>query len=144
MATILAFKPAALPQKSYRIRDIRRELGLSLSQAAAALEVSAATIEIWESNPETAPCSIEISDRFHAFIAKNGIQAGKNLIFGCYSLRLGREILGISIDQMAKDYGYSKSSWLRIESNCRSLPDEKLKNIELRVKNHLAGLCSTI
>lgn len=123
-------------------KSLRRQFGLTPMQVAEALAVSTATIEAWERGLNSPPDIGTATDKIGAF-AKSGPsrQQGKNLLFGHYPLRLGRELLSLSIEEMATQFGYSKSSWTKIEANFRPLPADKLERIESFVRTKLAEIC---
>ena len=141
MATILAFRATSPARSSCPIREVRKELGMTLVQAAKAFGVSAGTIENWERDPSSGPDAGQTYDRLQAFLAEHGEDAGKNIILGCYPLRFARDLLGKSVEEMAKDVGYTRAAWLRIEGNARILPQEKLRYVESKIRSHLTELC---
>jgi transcriptional regulator with XRE-family HTH domain len=141
MTNVIEFGVGARPINKTNLREARKEFGLSLSQAAAALDTSPVMIENWERNSGMGPSIELIVDKFQSFIQKHGSEAGKNLIFGHYSLRMARELLGLSIQQVAEKYGYKPSVWPRLENNSRLLPEDKIKQIEEDVRSHFARIC---
>jgi DNA-binding XRE family transcriptional regulator len=123
-------------------KELRRQAGLAPTQLAEALDVSTATIEAWERGLNSPP-DIEVAARMvEAFAGSDATgQQGKNLIFNHYPLRVARDLLSLSVEQMAEEFGpYSRSSWTKIEASFRSLPDETLRRIEDRVRAKLAEI----
>lgn len=144
MAEIYTFELGGCSNELRSIRELRKEMGLSLSQAAAAMGVSAATIENWEANPGMGPGPDIVTDKLQSFIRENGTDAGKNLVFGHYPLRVARELLGMSVAEIAKAYGFSPSAWQKLESNGRALSKERLSVIEEDVRNHFERICAAV
>jgi DNA-binding XRE family transcriptional regulator len=141
MATILRFTRAEDPYPGKKLRNTRREFGLSLAQAAKALGVSAATIENWERSGNPRLSTDDVSKSYSNFGHAADRDVGNNLLFGSYPLRLARQLLQVSPDEMATQFGYSKAAWLKLEANARPLPDTKLFEIEERIRSKLAQIC---
>jgi transcriptional regulator with XRE-family HTH domain len=131
-----------LPTGGSDFRTLRRQFGLSPTQVAEALDVSPATVEAWERGLNSPPDIRSARTRVDAFAqADPSGQQGKNLLFGHYPLRLARELLSLSVDEMASRFGFSKSHWTKVEANFRTLPPETLKEIETFVRARLAEVC---
>lgn len=141
MATILRFTRAEDASSGNRSRDARREFGLSLAQAAKALGVSAATVENWERMDNPRVSTDRLTEAYGNFCHAANRDLGNNLLFGSYPLRLARQLLQISPEDMAEQFGYSKAAWLKLEANARPLPDSKILEIEDRVRSKLAQIC---
>ncbi len=140
---------AGAPRPETYDRALRDDYGLTITQAAKALETSPSTIELWEAHAHTPqPCpTTVIPDRERArirlerYVRDHGIAANKNLIFGVYPLRIARDILGLSVEKIASEYGYKPSTWQKLEANIRTLDREKLSQIEQRVREHFSAAC---
>lgn len=142
MAEVLSIQPGRNDDVQLGPREIRNEYGLSLLEAASALGISAAAVEELERG-RTEPLGGEaLRRKYELFIGTTDAGVGKNLIFGSYPLRVARELLEISLDEMAAKFGYTANSWKRIEANARPLSPELLRNIEKEVRDKLATVCA--
>ncbi len=141
MAEIIQLAPNARSGAS--IRDIRNEYGLSVVQAAKALETSPSTIEAWEAHPDMGPQEKTARAKIANFVLEHGRDGGKNLLFGAYPLRLAREILGLSIKEMASAHGYTVPAWQKIEAHARILARDKILEIEDCVRDHFVSVCNS-
>jgi DNA-binding transcriptional regulator YiaG len=124
------------------VGQIRNEYGLLLTQAAQALGTLPRTLEIWEANPGMGPSPDYVRSKLEGFLIEHGPEAGKNLLFGVYPLRLARDILGFSVEQIAREHGYSKVGWQKFEANSRVLESSKIGALEERVRAHFVKACS--
>lgn len=145
MTNIVAFRDAKIPDSKFDFRTLRTELGLTRAQAAIAMGASPATIENWERNPDSGPNEVTATNKMQTFIRENGDDAtvGKNLLFGHYPLRLARELLEVSIEDIANQYGYKKSAWQRFEGNSRPLNKDILLKVESDVQFYFGELCGS-
>ena len=126
-----------------RLRRRREAADLTLAQAATALGVSPITLDGWEQGrkPQISP---DDADRlYHKFRidTNNCRKTGNNLLFGVFPVRIAREILQLSLHEMATEVGYSASSWTKMEANARIVPREKLEEIEARVADAWNSAC---
>lgn len=141
MATILRFTSPAGGRGGEHLREIRKEFTFSLAQAAAALGVSASTVENWERIGSDKITSGGMRRAYSIFAEDSNWVSGNNLVFGCYSIRLARQLLELDVTEMAGEFGYTKSAWLKIEANARVLSRDKIAEIESRVRVRLAAIC---
>ena len=142
MATILRFEVRGDSQLGKGLRDIRKQFGLSLAQAASAADVSPATIENWERSGGSSISPEQLSERYAAYCARSSLsRGGNNLVFGCYPLRLARQLLEVDVEELAREFGYSSSSWLKLEANVRTLPSAKIAALEEKLRQKLAQVC---
>jgi transcriptional regulator with XRE-family HTH domain len=141
MATILRFTTRAEADVGAQFREARREYGLSLSQAAAALGVSPATVENWEKLGTDKLRPGDAKAAYGVATQEATAAGGNNVIFGCYPLRLARQLLQLDLDQIAAEFGYTRNAWLKLEANARFLPREKLLDLEQRIRTKLASVC---
>lgn len=124
------------------LRDIRAEYGLTILEAARALDLAASAVEQLERDegPDISP--EQVRQKYELYAATNNSDA-RNLIFGHYPLRMARELLGLNIEQMAERYGYKTSSWKRIEANARPLRPGLLEEIEDQVRTRFTAICAS-
>jgi transcriptional regulator with XRE-family HTH domain len=135
-------KPSVHVGTSSTVRLIREEYGLTVIQAAAALGTTGSNVELWESKPDLGPGENFLRSQFEDFVRKNSINNVSNMLFSVYPLKLAREILGVSIEQIASEHGgYSKSAWQKFESNDRILDRKILLQLEDKVRSHFANAC---
>ena len=128
-----------------KIKKLRDEYGLTVIQAAAALGTKSSNIELWEANSDLGPGEDYLRSRFENFVRENGASSVSNMLFSVYPLKLAREILGLSIEDIAHEYGdYSKSAWQKFESNDRILGREILLQIEDKVRAHFSNACKLV
>lgn len=137
MATVLDF-PALPP-----LRHVRKCAQLSLTQGASALGIAPSTLDAWER--ENSP-QIDVEAAAVAY-AKYKIDtasmrgAGKNMLFGCFPMRVARDILELEVGEIAAEFGYSPSFWTKIEANARCAPPDVIKELEQRVSARMSQLC---
>ncbi|HEY4489058.1 MAG TPA: hypothetical protein VJA87_01095 [Candidatus Paceibacterota bacterium] len=124
-------------------RALRNAHKLSPIQAGLALGISPITVVAMEgSGPRTRSLQ-ELKEAYSSFASQYPENYGHNLLFGTYDLRLGRELLGLTVEQMATRYGtYSRSSWTKFEANARILPANILGKIELDVRKRMRVVIS--
>lgn len=141
MATILRMDGRRPAPVRGGLREMRKEYELSLAEAGEALGVAASTVENWErvGSPRRPPESVRAS--FEEYRARSPSTAGKNLLFGCYPLRLARQLLKADVQGIASMFGYSPSAWLKFEADARPLPQEKLAALEERVRRRVTEVC---
>ncbi len=120
----------------------RKEYGLSLSQAAVALGMSPTQVERDELRAKPTVDVNQARQAFEVFIATHlGSGAGKNLLFGQMPLRVARDILGMSVAQIAARHGMSESQWRKMECHARLLEKPVLDQIQQAILEHFDGLC---
>jgi hypothetical protein len=124
------------------VRLVRKEYGLSVIQAAAALGTSGRNLEVWEANPGMGPGVDFLRSQFENYVRENGEDLVSNMLFSVYPLKIARDILGFPIEEIAREFGgYSKAAWQKFESNDRVLDREILRQIEMSVREHFANSC---
>jgi hypothetical protein len=123
------------PRKA--LRDIH---GLTVTQAAAALGTTTHNFEKWEATGNGT--DFEFADQaFQAYRLTDGPGQDTNQLFAVYPLRVARDMLGYSIEVMAKEFGYSIAGWQKFESNQRLLDRNILSRIETMVRDDFARAC---
>jgi transcriptional regulator with XRE-family HTH domain len=128
--------------KVSKVKQLREEYDLTVIQAAAALGTNSGNIELWESDIELGPGENFLRSRFEDFVRKNSASSVSNMLFSVYPLKLAREILDLTIEDIAQEYGdYSKSAWQKFESNDRVLDRKILLRIEDKVRTHFSNAC---
>ncbi|HEU0098703.1 MAG TPA: helix-turn-helix domain-containing protein [Allosphingosinicella sp.] len=144
MADLIQFDPANPVLLGRKLRGKREEARLTLAQAATALGISPITLDGWEQGrkPQISADDAERAyDRFRRD-TNNCRKAGNNLIFGVFPVRIARDILELSLEEMAQELGYSASSWSKMEANARIVPADKIAQIETRVSEAWNAACT--
>lgn len=142
MSTVLKFQARPKCQsRENEFRDLRKSFGLSILQAAQALEVSASTLENWEQLRSFKLTIAAIESSYQRYSNNLVPGSGKNVLFGSYPLRLARMLLRLDVEQIASEFGYTEAAWLKIESNARILTEDKIEVIEDRLRAQMADLC---
>ena len=126
----------------WSLKTCRHEYGLSVIQAAEALDVSATTYERMEQGRIQPPTQAMAETRFDIFIDNFGISGSQNFVLGVYPLRRAREILGLSAEDCARQFGYSLASWRKFEANARKLAPGDLAELEQILRKHVADGCA--
>jgi transcriptional regulator with XRE-family HTH domain len=134
MATILqlpGFRPA------------RQKYGLTLTQAASALGITPSVLDAWErgGDAQIDPAMAAAAFEKYAENTEALRTSGKNLLFGCFPMRVARDLLQLEIKQIAAEFGYSPSYWSKIEANARAAPPEIIEQIESRIRDTMGELC---
>ena len=141
MAEVLSIFPTKVVDDPPCLRAVRSEYGLSLLQAAVALGISASAVEEMERHGDDVFAPEMVRRKYELFVGTTNFGVGKNLLFDTYPLRMARELLDLSIDEMASRFGYKPSSWKRIEMNARPLHPDILARIEAEVRHKLSSVC---
>jgi DNA-binding XRE family transcriptional regulator len=126
---------------NWSLKKCRNSYGMSILQAAKALDVSTATYERMEQGVTAPPSRVWVETQFAIFIDENGQTGDENLLFGTFPLRIARDLLDISCADLASMYGYKESTWKRFESNGRHLDKDTVTNIENSIKAKLKQTC---
>ena len=144
MSKIVNITDAKGAASTRSFQDIRAEFNLSRTQAAEALGMSRASIDNWERKSYTARNEVELKEKFQAYLDEtNGDpKRGRNLIFNRFPLRMAREIMELTVAQMAEKYGYSESAWKKFEGNGRPLSAEVKTALEKDVRTKFMESCS--
>ncbi len=144
MADILEFPPVDLVAWGRDLRKARVKAELSLNQAAVALEISPTTLDAWEQGRKPQVAVEAAAERFDAFrkSTEEVWRTGENLIFGVFPLRVARDVLGWSIDEIATEFSYSRSSWTKMEANARLLPKEAMDRLQDMVGAAWSDACA--
>lgn len=145
MSDVIALSSVNNNDSEFQFMKLRESFGLTRNQAATAMGTSVATIEYWELNPLKGPDELTATNTLQDFVRENGISFSedKNLLYGHYPLKIARDLLSLSIDEIAKRYGYKKDAWQSFESNRRPLKREIICEIESDVRSHFNNLCNT-
>lgn len=135
---------AATADQAKGIKRIRLEFALPLVEAATVLGISASTLEREEAKTDASLNYNDVARKYELHVASaDGKQKRRgNLIFGSLPLKVARHILDLSIEQMARRQGYSLGHWKKIETNFRSISDERIRGIEQEVKAEFENLCT--
>ena len=143
MGNVVSINSNENSDEKYSVREIRHEFGLSVTQAAEALSVSTHTIESWERNTRTAPNAITLNNAFQDYLRSSPVMnADNNVLFDTFPLKTARLILGLSVQDIAKKFGHSSSTWSKFECNQRKLDSETLRMVEQEVKLEFDSACS--
>lgn len=139
MATVLKF-----PLQDLSLRQARQAHKLSLTQAASALGVSPSTLDSWERGNKSQIDAQKADDLYATYIqnTKEARRIGKNVLFGCFPLRVARDILEQDINDMASEFGVSASYWTKFEANARCAPAPVIEELERRISARMSTLCS--
>lgn len=124
-------------------RRARQKFGLALTQAASALGVTPSAVETWERGA-SAPISVDAAEAAYAAYAENTEalrSAGKNVLFGCFPMRVARDILQLDVEEIAAEFGFSQSYWTKIEANARCAPQHVIETLEQRVRSTMGDRC---
>ena len=141
MNDVIDFPVGSSNRIAWSLSDCRKEYGLSLIQAAQALDVSPTHYERMEQGKAAPPQAEWAKMQFEIFLDQNGEDDATNLMFGTFPLRMARQLTGLSLPAIASHFGYSAATWKRFESNGRILDREKLKAVEAMVKDRLGEVC---
>lgn len=125
------------------IKSARYEFDLSLVEAANILGISTSTLEREESKAKPNFKYHEVARKYELYAASTDGKRKRqgNLIFGSLPIKVARHIFDISIEQMARKYGYSLGHWRKIETNFREISQEKIESIEQELKYKMKTLC---
>ena len=134
MATVLEF-PA--------LRQVRKHAKLSLTQGASALGVAPSTLDAWErgNNSQVDVATAAAAYQQYKVDTESVRGAGKNMLFGCFPMRVARDILELEVGEIAAEFGYSPSFWSKIEANARCASPEIIEELERRVSARMSRLC---
>lgn len=124
------------------LKALREQYDLTQVQASIALGVSHATIQNWERGWGAPSIDISIEEKYRSFFDTHGEHAGKNMLFGLYPLSFARQVLRLSVEEIALKNGYSVNSWRRFEGNTRILAEDTLKKIEEEMRVFLLKVFS--
>lgn len=143
MSELLEFPVVDSVTIGRQLRRRRESAGLTMAQAAISLGISPITLDGWEQGrkPQISPEDADLS--FTKFRSDTNAcrRAGNNILFGVFPIRIARDILQLSLEDMANEFGYSSSSWSKMEANARIVPKDKLKQIETQVAEAWSAAC---
>lgn len=144
MVTVVNSGPTSFVFLGKQLRNEREAKKLTLAQAATALGISPITLDGWEQGRKPQISVSEARESYDRFrINTNSCRkSGNNLLFGVFPIRIARDILELSVDQMAEKVGYSRSSWAKMEANARNVPPEKIEEIEILVNSAWNSACT--
>lgn len=127
------------------LRRAREDAGLTLNQAAAAMEISPITLDGWEQGRKPQVQVAVAVAKFQRFREDTDFcwKTGNNLVFGVFPLRVVKELLEYSLEDTAKLFGYSKSSWAKMEANSRLVHPDVMTQIEDRVSAVWDAACDS-
>jgi transcriptional regulator with XRE-family HTH domain len=144
MADLIQIHSANPVLSGRQLRRKREEARLTLAQAATALGISPITLDGWEQGrkPQISPEDAECAYVQFRRDTNNCRKAGNNLLFGVFPVRIARDILDLSLEEMASELGYSASSWSKMEANARIVPADKIAAIETKVAEAWNAACT--
>ena len=124
---------------------MRQAYGLSPAEAARALGIPEALYDLWEADPVArlnGPGDVHVENVFTAYSRRHHmVNRGLNLIFATYPLHMARELLCLTLPEMAQAYGATANTWKKYECNHRILPKPILDRIETDVRAQFRSLC---
>jgi DNA-binding XRE family transcriptional regulator len=143
MATVFDFSQDNPISHGRLLRSERESATLTLAQAAAAIGISPITLDGWEQGrkPQLTPSAAKKAYRQFRNDTNHCFKTGNNLFFGVFPIRIAKDILGLSVEQMAAKSGYSVSSWTKMEANARLVPPTKVAEIEGWVSSAWNAAC---
>lgn len=123
--------------------DARKRYGLTLLEAARALGTSPTRLEREEGRRVPTIDAGKAAAKFEIFRAEGQGSAGKNLLFGVLPLRAARDILDMSVDDIASKYGLSPSHWRKLECHAREVSPDMLNRLERDVRQSFESICES-
>ncbi len=126
----------------WKLKDCRKIYGFSVVQAAAALNVSPATYERMEQEVIAPPTQEWTEGQFDVFLDREDVTATGNYVLNAFPLRVAREVIGLSVEQMADMFHYQPSTWRKFEANARKLKPETLGEVGQMVRDRFDSVCS--
>lgn len=144
MAQVIYF-----PLESVKLKSARTSARLSLTQAVTALEVTLGiaiapgTLEAWENGrpPKVCPKRAAIAYKGLARHTAKFRHLGTNVLFGSLPLSVARDILDMSVEEIAALYGYKRSFWIKFEANARAVPVDIIEDLQSKLQGRFAVLC---
>lgn len=128
-------------QSNTEFKELRNQYGLTVIQAAVALATTTHNVETWEANPNMGPSDAVVRQNFAEYQRLNFGRIDSNMLFAAYPLRVARDMLDLTLGEIAADFGYSAAAWQKFESNQRLLDRKKLRVLEARVRTHFVDTC---
>lgn len=125
----------------HAVRQVRAKYGLSLAQAAAAAAVSPSRVEEWERGAAAPPGISALRKQYGAYAEAKARCSDSNLLLKAVPMRLARQMLGVSLKEIAAGYGYKPSTWLRFEADARVLPEAVKDDLQDRLRTMMRELC---
>lgn len=120
----------------------RKHYGLTLTQAAKALNLSATQLEREELRPRPTIDMVQATQAFSGFVLNDADgKLGKNLLYSSMPIRVARDILGENVEQIAKRYDISPSQWKKMECHARKMPQSLIEQIESDIRKSFSALC---
>ncbi|RYG86604.1 MAG: XRE family transcriptional regulator [Alphaproteobacteria bacterium] len=140
MATVLK-----LPLQDISLRMARQDRGLSLTQAACALGIAPVTLESWEIGQKSQVSIGRAHKAYDDFVGNTdkARRTGTNLLFGCFPMRVARDILGLTIQEISSLFDYAPSYWKKIEANARYARPDVIEELERRISARMAAVCES-
>ena len=127
-----------MDKKGNVLQALRKDYGLTLVDAAAALGKTATQLERLEyRHPNEVPVSWVVQ-RFE--MCSGTEKTPSNKLFLRFPLRMARDVLGLSVEEISSRYGASPSQWRKFECGARCLD----KNIQQRVENDVIKVFKSI
>lgn len=147
MSTVLKFPAVSV---GLELKQARTKFRLTLTQAVSALlaeaniEVAPNTLETWENGRNPGVDVAVAAAAYEKFALDSEVcrHAGKNLMYGSIPVSTARDILDLSIPQLAHILGYSPSFWIKIEANSRFIAEDKLAILEAMVQMRFMQVCN--
>lgn len=141
MTEVIELFKTTEPLEGSLLQTTRQEFGLSLVQASRILGISAPTLEKYETRSGLRMTISDVRNKFEYFVSTTDENVGKNLIFHHLPLRVAREIMGYSVEEIATKYDYSGGTWRKFECNQRELPNDVLVRLQIDVKQTFDKMC---
>ena len=119
------------------LRRLRKKYNLSLNEAGVALGKSAITLDLWECRDTSVLSLNDIESAYQAHRERNPLPIATNSLFGHLPLRVARVILKLSLEEMARKYGFSKAPWTKFEAEARTLCGPVKEKVEADVRERM-------
>jgi DNA-binding transcriptional regulator YiaG len=118
---------ARVPLTPRAIKELRQRKQLSVGEMAKLLGISPATLEAWESGRRSATLDVTKLSELNGSLSMRVFDPINNV--DSSSVRLLREILGMSVAAVAKRFRCSVATWYSYEQGRRGVPSHISKEI---------------
>ncbi len=123
------------------LRAVRQEYNISLLQFALVLETPCSQVQIWEVQPPSSLSENEVRLKIEVYLhSGRDVRRDNNVLFGVYPISIARQLLLLSLEEIAKLCGYTSNSWKKIEANTRPVRHEVMNLLEELIKTKLVEL----
>ncbi|NTA40315.1 helix-turn-helix domain-containing protein [Agrobacterium salinitolerans] len=141
IASAKALGKSSIPSKGNTLNQARQRWGLSVAEAASVLEIAIADYASMEHDANIDINLVEAEYKFEEYMERVRSGPHRNLLFSVYPLGFCREIMRLSVDEIAEMMGYSKETWKKFESNHRSLSEDKVRRLERLISEEFKSFC---